>query len=366
MVHFCMTQTKGVDQFSATTPHTPRRVVQSSPSELEKPVVTEHSHTTTPHTQPWRISHKRASQKHSIEMHVLFVYFSCSNLLTRRNVDAAIASSSKSFRVWIDIGTSYRSLATWDLEQNSSLVVIGVDALQSNLEHQQQSKSPRLIRVEGACSTNTVKTTAFHVHASPTCGSLLPTKQGVPVLGSGSNACTGDKPRIIQVRAFRLSSLLRQVQMFFPLAHRIELLKIDVQGAELDCLVSGARELAKVDNILFEVQDVFNTSKLALYAGAPMLEDLNAFLSSLEFRLQYCEWNRWSKHIRELNCLYSRRQGIWMWATGNSRPARSMVSYDSDRPAHFDLVKHLHTLHFPGERIQGQGHLAGVRHNIHN
>lgn len=284
-------------------------------------------------------------------MHIFFACFSYSSLLTRQHVDAAIASSSKSFRVWIDIGTSYRSLATWDLEHNSSLVVIGIDALQSNLEHKQQSKSPRFVRVEGACSTNDVKTTAFQLHASPTCGSLLPTKQGAPILGSGSNACTGDQPRVIQVRVFRLSSILRQVQRFFPEVHRIELLKIDVQGAELDCLVSGASKLAEVDNILLEVQDVVNTSALALYVGAPNLKYLNAFLSSLEFRLQYCEWNRWTKPIRELNCLYSRRQGIWMWATANSRPAHSMVSYDSPRPAHLDLVRHLQTLHFPGERI---------------
>jgi FkbM family methyltransferase len=238
------------------------------------------------------------------------------------------------------------------LEQNDSLIVIGIDALRSNIYNELQSKSKRFIGMEGVCSSKSVNTTEFYIHTSATCGSLLSVKPDAPALGSGTHACTQDKPRIVQVKVFHLGALLQQVRKLFNI-ERIEFLKLDVQGAELDCLTSCYDdELENIDNILVEVQDVVNTSSLAIYAGAPTLDELNAFFIKADFYLQYCEWNRWSKHIRELNCLYSRHNGTWMWATGNGRLNRSMVSYDSNPPDHLDLVKHLHTLYFPGERIQ--------------
>ena len=286
----------------------------------------------------------------------LLVFFPvASALIAKRLVEQATASAAAGpLRVWIDIGTSYRSLATWDLENNSSLLVVGADALRSNLENAQQSKSSRFIRVEGACSAAAVSTLNFNVHASPTCGSLLSTSRSAPPLGSGRDACTGDTPRVVQVPVFRMSALIHRLRTLLPRDHLIELLKIDIQGSELDCLRSGAAELSRVANILLEVQDVRNNSKLSMYEGAPTLGALDAYLHSHGFRRQYCEWNRWTRQIREINCLYSNDalHDTWLWATGNSRRSDSIVSYVRRVPPFIDLVRHLHTSNFTGDRLR--------------
>ena len=77
-----------------------------------------------------------------------------STLVTQRDWEAAASTATSAQRVWIDVGTSYRSLATWDVESNESLVVFGIDALQSNLNDHRQCKSPRFIPMQGACTTN--------------------------------------------------------------------------------------------------------------------------------------------------------------------------------------------------------------------
>lgn len=178
---------------------------------------------------------------------------SACSLIAKRLVEAATASADGApLRVWIDVGTSYRSLATWDLENNSSLVVVGADALRSNLEHAKQSTNARFIRVEGACSAMPATTLTFNVHASPTCGSLLPTSSRAPALGAGRDACTGDTPRAVQVPVFRLGGLVHRIRTLFPRDHVIELLKIDIQGSELDCLRSGGAELSHVRSVLLK------------------------------------------------------------------------------------------------------------------
>ena len=274
-----------------------------------------------------------------------------STLVTQRDWEAAASTATSAPRVWIDVGTSYRSLTTWDVENNESLVVFGIDALQSNLNDRRQSKSPRFVPVQGACTTAHERNLTFWVHASPTCGSLLQTPPNVPVLGSGSDACTGDRPRAVTVTTFRMSALLRRV---FHLTGQksIELLKIDVQGSELDCLQSAGRALSMVDNVLLEVQDVSNHSRLLLYKGSPRISDLDETLGGVGFDRQYCEWNRWSKPIRELNCLYSNRRAgsKWLWATGNSQRSRSMVSYATRVPDFINWVGQLNTSNFSGTR----------------
>lgn len=254
-------------------------------------------------------------------------------------------------RVWIDVGTAWRSLASWDVEHNSTLVVVGVDALRANLDDVRQPVSPRFIRVHGACSTSGGENITFFKHASPTCGSLLATVPGGPKLGAGADACVGDVPRRLSVRAFRLATLLHRVRALG--IFRVELLKLDIQGSELDCLESATPELAMVDNILLEVQDVGDSSQLHVYKGSASLRAIEPFLKRRGFLNQYCEWNRWGKSVREVNCLFTRTTGrpVWMWATGNSRPGRSMVSYGIERPKDLDVVRKLWTSETGGIRV---------------
>ena len=173
-------------------------------------------------------------------------------ILKKASIDAALAavSSKTNLTVWVDLGTSYRSLATWDLEHNRSLVVIAVEALATNLANPQQPSSPRYVKVNGACSSRPVKSATFYAHRSPTCGTLFPTRLAAPTLGDG---CTGDVPHEVSVDVFHLSQLLKRLRLLLPHGQRIELLKMDLQGAELDCLKGAGEELANVDNILLEV-----------------------------------------------------------------------------------------------------------------
>ena len=268
---------------------------------------------------------------------------------------AAVSPAGSAPHVWLDVGASWRSLTTWDLEWNASLVVVGVDALRSNLDDYRQTNNPRFLKVDGACSSSAAPTVTFYKHASWTCGSLLPTRADGPKLGRGRQACTGDVPKEITVRQFSLRKLLGRMRALG--AGRIELLKIDVQGSEFDCLSSGGDELLSVDNILLEVQDVSNTSSLLMYDGAKGLAELDPLLASRGFSRQYCEWNRWARNVREMNCLYSNTRvgdgvATWMWATGNSKRNSSMVSYARERPkGFFDLVNALRTSGDAGARV---------------
>lgn len=257
-------------------------------------------------------------------------------------------------RVWLDVGTSWRSLATWDLVNNQSLFVVGVDAMRWNLYHRLQAsaQTKRFIPVEGVCTDDDATHVIFNFHNSPTCGTLLSTRPDAPTIGQGKSACTGDIPRRVKVRAFPLRSLLHRVVT--QLAPRIELLMLDVQGAELRCLHSASEYLSHVDNILLEVQDATNTSGKLMYDGAPTVSEIDAALEGLGFSRQYCEWNRWTKSLREMNCLYAKPTSRWLWVTANTQAGKSMVSYEQALPSFLrgtDLVRTLETSSFTGERL---------------
>ena len=268
-----------------------------------------------------------------------------------RSLAAGTASQP---RVWVDIGTSYKTLTKWDVLQNSSLVVVGVDPVKVNINHAYQPATDRFVRVHGACAEGAPGHATFNMHKSPTCGTLLPTRADGPKLGTGNDACTGDVPVPTRVPTFPLRMLLNTTHEL--LNSRIELLKIDVQGAELNCLRSAEHELMHVDNVLLEVQDADDASGLLMYAGSPSIAQLDAFLGRHHLYRQYCEWNRWGDKAREVNCLYSSTHALAsrLWATGNYQRGGSIVSYDPlptrfVRPPHF--VKKLRTSSDAGMRM---------------
>lgn len=284
---------------------------------------------------------------------------------------ALSSASTQPPRVWLDIGTSERTLAKWDVTHNTSLIVVGVDPLKANVEHAMQPTTPRFLRVHGACvAEGELRNISLNVHKSPTCASVLPTRRDAPRLGQGRDACTGDVPVPTVVPAFPLHLLLRRMQR---LSARVELLKIDVQGAELSCLRSGGAELGRVDNVLLEAQDADEGSGLLLYEGSPSIAQLDDFLLVHGLSRQYCEWNIFSKTVREMNCLYSRstgsaggrgragpgagQQSTWLWATGNFQRGGSMVSYE--RTPRFvrapQILTKLRTSSFAGERVGEHG-----------
>ena len=276
---------------------------------------------------------------------------------------AALSGTARAApRVWVDIGTSFKTLAKWDVLHNDSLIVVGIDPLKANIQHPWQPETPRFVRVHGACAEGPPGETTLYVHRSPTCGSLLPTRTNGPKLGVGRDACTGDEPTPTRVPSFPLHQLLRRVRS--P-TRRIELLKIDVQGSELSCLRSAGAELRRVDNVLLEVQDAEEASGLLTYESSPSLTQLDELLASHHLRRQYCEWNAWAKNVREINCLYSSSHAAAtrLWATGNFQHSGSMVSYD-ELPTSFvrppQYLTQLKTSSFAGERVDHRRG-AGVR-----
>ena len=257
------------------------------------------------------------------------------------SLELALASLPTSWnrrpvRVWFDIGTWKSTLTKHDLAQDSGLIVLGLEALASNLNASLQPTTPRFVRVHGACaSAQPGETLVFHEHTSPSCGSLLPTHPLAPRVGKGRDTCIGDVPKSLAVRAVPLSLLIERTRAVLRV-QRIEFVKIDVQGAELDCLRSAGSALRSIDNILLESQDATEASRLALYQGFGRLPETDAMLAAADghFQREYCEWNHVAKVLREINCLYRNTQhghAAWLWATGNrqlvDRRWGSMISY---------------------------------------
>lgn len=78
----------------------------------------------------------------------------------------------------------------------------------------------------------------------------------------------------IEVEIARLDDLAEQLCLRRPV-----LLKLDVQGFEREVLVGAAGLLPQIDYILLEAAFV------RLYTAQPLFEELNSFLTSLNFRL---------------------------------------------------------------------------------
>lgn len=274
-------------------------------------------------------------------------------------------------RVWFDVGTWKQTLTREDLLADESLVVVGLEAYGPNLNASNQPSTDRFVRVAGACSSQPAGTVlTFNQHTSPSCGTLLPVHPGAPRVGKGRDACVGDTPQPTRVRSVPLSLLIERVHAVLR-ASRIELIKIDVQGSELDCLASAGRALRSVDNVLLEAQDATERSGLMLYQGSRRLPEIDAALggsmasfgnwdgkpspagladagggfrpvaasrraggSPYRFTREYCEWNTVAKTLREINCLYhnaAHPHASWLWATGNRQLVAgrwgSIVSY---------------------------------------
>lgn len=246
----------------------------------------------------------------------------------------AVAHSVAPRRLWIDCGISTESIANNDVHRDASLVLVGVDAVNANLRSRRHAATPRLARIGGACAeTAGVGIAAFETHNSPTCGSLLPSS-GMKI-GKGKDACIGDMPVTVPVISFPLQMLIHlATTMITP---RVELLLIDIQGAELPCLRSAASSLRLVDHIFLEVQDLLpDESGSHLYNGSASLPQLDALLEGQGFERQYCEPNAWiPRFLHEVNCLYSSRSAARpIWVTANGRLIggarnRSIVSYDA-------------------------------------
>lgn len=88
---------------------------------------------------------------------------------------------------------------------------------------------------------------------------------------------------VVRMPTRRLDSLIEEMKLPWP-----ELLKFDVQGAELRCLAGAPAALAHAQAVLLEIQF------LPLYADAPLAAEVIAFMRDRGFRLfdLFSVWRR--------------------------------------------------------------------------
>ena len=172
-------------------------------------------------------------------------------------------------RVWIDIGADWmsftgnngvyakpffaRSFASLHAEavspSSADLAFIAVDANDAYLT--QLQRLPRTFAITAA--VNLVEGTAlFKDYAGPGCSSLLPPNERLRAAEMPADHPCRIVTRTRGVAVLRLESLLRLV----PDGVRIELVKVDAQGVDLDVAMSAGDQLQRVERFVLEMQRV--------------------------------------------------------------------------------------------------------------
>jgi hypothetical protein len=173
-------------------------------------------------------------------------------------------------RVWIDVGADWmsftgnngvyakpffagRSFASLHAEavspSSTDLAFIAVDANDAYLT--QLQRLPRTFAITAA--VNLVEGTAlFKDYAGPGCSSLLPPNERLRAAEMPADHPCRIVTRTRGVAVLRLESLLRLV----PDDVRIELVKVDAQGVDLDVAMSAGNQLQRVERFVLEMQRV--------------------------------------------------------------------------------------------------------------
>jgi len=106
-----------------------------------------------------------------------------------------------------------------------------------------------------------------------------------------------DEASIVEVRLCTLDEVLADVD----LAGRRVLLKLDVQGFEVEVLAGATEVLGAVDRIVVEQAFV------PAYDGQPLFEEVHVVLQGLGFRLdRLVDARRAGGQVVEVDCLYAR------------------------------------------------------------
>jgi FkbM family methyltransferase len=137
-------------------------------------------------------------------------------------------------------------------------------------------------------------TIEFHPHEYSLSSSPLPVPANVQATYSWARELS---PITVPVR--RLDGVLEDRVLRTPV-----LLKLDVQGFELQVLAGGAKTLESASAILIE--QAFDQ----VYEGQPLFGESHAFLEAAGWRLaRLMDWRREGGRIAEVDCLYVRVEG---------------------------------------------------------
>lgn len=214
--------------------------------------------------------------------------------------------------VWIEVGVSAAFDFAPSMSIDNSLILVGIEPSPSyhypasggscaaRGAHCSLGVEPRFAHratlLQRACTSGPTRNVTFYIHPSSPCNTLLP----IDPKAAGPSSCVSSHPRKLVVQTLTLASLLRNL----PSHVRVPLAKLDVQGAEWQCLESAGHQLQRIDNIFVEVAD----GPVQWYVGALNLTGLDSKLGERSFARQYCEESKVIRGtgMRELNCLYTR------------------------------------------------------------
>jgi FkbM family methyltransferase len=221
--------------------------------------------------------------------------------------------------VWIDVGTAGQSDLLDALLRLTDAELIGIEPIPAFAQANRDWIAAKHLEdrakiIEAACDVSSGGNSTLLVHPERECSSLLPTSSTHEPVGR-RGACLGARAKRLTVRTAALEDVI--LAHVASRSQRIELLKIDVQGHELPCLLSAGSALRRVDNLFLEVQDV--PEEDLMYKRSVTLGRMDMALLRRGFVRQYCEENfgvTIGPPIRELNCLWTRNGSAPIWVAG--------------------------------------------------
>lgn len=154
---------------------------------------------------------------------------------------------------------------------------------------------PRFSVVEAAISDECGRTT-FHVNEMEDSSSILSIDRSVSESAFGKSFGNVEE---IDVETMTLDALYQKEGLA-----AVDLLKVDIQGAEKRLIAGGAAALAKTGSVLIEV----NFERF--YDGAPLFHEIDALMNDRGFRLRSLlkpKLDRGGRFLAYANALYLRR-----------------------------------------------------------
>eukprot|EP00747_Dinoflagellata_sp_TGD_P028418 gnl/TRDRNA2_/TRDRNA2_133260_c0_seq1.p2 gnl/TRDRNA2_/TRDRNA2_133260_c0~~gnl/TRDRNA2_/TRDRNA2_133260_c0_seq1.p2 ORF type:complete len:224 (-),score=51.39 gnl/TRDRNA2_/TRDRNA2_133260_c0_seq1:90-761(-) len=210
--------------------------------------------------------------------------------------------------VIIDVGTASSSEFMPALMEDPSLLLIGLEPQAALIEELQRSSREvlssscfqRLWLIRAAAGPETLGPYAhFHRTVFPECSSLLHPGAAVWERGGFFRDCVS-LDAIDVVPVLPLEELLKRLPV------RVERLKVDAQGADLQVLISAGDFLRKkVQTIELECQELEREDWRRLYPDGHTKAEAISFLQQRGFRLVRCSPNGGDAHpLFEENCVF--------------------------------------------------------------
>jgi len=179
-------------------------------------------------------------------------------------------------RIYIDVGTHFKTEFFTRLSEDSSLFVVGFEPSPTTFAaHQEKFKHERLLLLNAAVGPE-LRYAPFYVNEDGAhCNPLLRRSAGFisPRNSDGKQAVVHCQKRgvPVQVPVIPLSSIVDQ------LTH-VDYLKIDAQGYDLEILKSVSSSFLKISSIKVECQEVGSDSQLALYENMGQCPEIETYM----------------------------------------------------------------------------------------